>query len=403
MSSNFKKKILIFSPDIPRLNAKGYQSLVYHRLKAYKKNGYEVRIICFCLKKFSSDEESIKELSKIGVKVYYYYVSKLLALYNIFFGYFSNKIPFQTLIYKSPQLQRNITNLLNSFKPDLIHIITIRMANSINTYKKPIIIDFVDSMYLNFSERLKSSNLLTSFLIRRELNRLKLFEKKIADLSHKSFVVANKDLEAINSKNIIALPIALDLKFIVKKNKEVSKNQIIFTGNMDYFPNIEAVNWFYKNCWKIIKNKIPSCKLYIVGRNPTSRILRIISNDKNVFVTGEVESIFNYIINSSVAIAPMQSGSGMQNKIVEAMAVKIPVITTHLGLGDIKAKDGKNIIVASTPELFAKKVIYLLKDQDLREKIGCEGQKYVFKNHDMLKINKDFINIIKSVLDKQIN
>ena len=109
-------------------------------------------------------------------------------------------------------------------------------------------------MYLNFSERLKSSNLLTRFLIRRELNRLKLFEKKVADISYKSFVVAKKDLEAINSKNVITIPIALDLNFIVKKDEKITDNKIIFTGNMNYFPNIEAVSWFYINCWEIIKN-----------------------------------------------------------------------------------------------------------------------------------------------------
>ena len=133
-------------------------------------------------------------------------------------------------------------------------------------------------------------------------------------------IVSNKDFQNINSKNIFTLPIGINLDFVKRIKNLNNNNRIIFTGNMNYFPNLEAIEWFIKNCWFNIKFKIKDCELYIVGRNPTKKLLKLIAKEDKIFVTGEVKSVFDYIKTSSLAIAPMQSGSGMQNKIIEAMA-----------------------------------------------------------------------------------
>ena len=397
MKTNLKKKILIISPDIPRPNSKGYQSLAYDRVIAYKENGYDVCIISHSLSFNKNDKKIIDKLENDNVKVFHSRVSKLSIFYNLLLGYFFSTVPFQTLIYKSNLFKKNLDNIIGWYKPNIIHIVTIRMTNEINTFKKPVIVDFVDSMFLNFSERLKSSNWFLSFFIKKELKRLKVYEKIIANLSKKSFVVSNKDLNIINSKKLFVLPLGLNLNFVKNINNICESHKIIFTGNMNYFPNIEAVEWFYVNCWNLIKKEIQNCKFYIVGRNPTSKILKLISNDNYVVATGEVESIYPHIKSSSLAIAPMQSGSGMQFKIIESMALKIPVITSDIGLGDIKALDGKNILIANNADIFVKKVVYLLKNKSQRNYIASEGQKYVFKNHNNIKINKTFIKNVKSI------
>ena len=394
-----KKKILIITPDIPSLNGKGYQKDTYYKVKAYKDNGYDVCIISYSLKIKKIDEITIQEFRKNGITIYYSQISKIVAMYNLFVGLFFSNKPLQTLIYKSNLQKNNIKNILKSFNPDLIHIVTIRMTNEIEIYEKPIIIDFVDSMFLNFKERLKTSNCFLNILIKIELKRLGKYEKRVADLSKFSLVVSNKDLENINSKNIFILPIGINLDF-VKNLKNVNKtNRVIFTGNMSYFPNVEAVEWFIKNCWNKIRNKINNCELYVVGRNPSTKILKLSSTKNKIIITGEVKSIFNYIKNSTLAIAPMQSGSGMQNKIIEAMACQIPVVTTRIGLGDIKAVNKKNIIVADKPDIYAKQIINLIQNKSERIKIGLNGKKFVFDNHDILSLNKIFINKIKSVLN----
>jgi len=91
-----------------------------------------------------------------------------------------------------------------------------------------------------------------------------------------------------------------------------------------------------------------------------------------------------------VAIAPMQSGSGMQFKILEAMACGVPVVASTLGLGDIAAVDGKNILLADTPGLFTESVISLLQSEELREKVGNSGMYYVTQNHSWDALNQHF-------------
>lgn len=395
---NLKKKILIITPDIPSLNGKGYQKDAYYRVMAYKKNGYKIYIISHSLKINKIDNDTIQEFKKNGIIISYSQVSKFVSMYNLLVGLFFSNLPLQTLIYKSNLLKTNIINVLENFKPDLIHIITIRMTNEIYNYKKPVIIDFVDSMFLNFKERLKYSNWFLKFIINIELRRLRIYEKKIADLSKLSLIVSNKDSDHINSKNIFTLPIGMNLDFVKNIKNLNNTNRIIFTGNMNYFPNVQAIEWFIKNCWNNIKFKIKDCELYIVGRNPTKKILKLIAKEDGIFVTGEVKSVFDYIKTSSLAIAPMQSGSGMQNKIIEAMACKVPVVTTSLGLGDIGAANEKSIIIADDPNIYAQKIVNLLLNKSKRIKIGLNGKKYVFDNHDILSLNNIFINQVKSIL-----
>ena len=253
-------------------------------------------------------------------------------------------------------------------------------------------------MYLNFKERLKSANWFFKFIIKIELKRLQVYEKKIADFSKLSLIVSGKDSNQINSKNLYTLPIGLNLDFVKNLKIKSKSNRIIFTGNMNYFPNVQAIEWFVENCWKNIKNKIIDFEIYIVGINPTKKILKLTAKKDGIIVTGEVKSVFNYIKTSTLAIAPMQSGSGMQNKIIEAMACKVPVVTTSIGLGDIRAKNEKNIIIADDPNTYAKKIIDLLLDKPKRIKLGLNGKKYVFDNHDIFSLNNIFIDKINSVL-----
>ncbi len=114
---------------------------------------------------------------------------------------------------------------------------------------------------------------------------------------------------------------------------------------------------------------IPNVRLIIAGNNPRPEVIALGSN-KNVIVTGRVESLGVILNSSRVSIAPMQSGSGMQFKILEAMACGVPVVSTTMGLGDIAAIDGKEIILADTPDSFSNSVITLLKSSIYRQSIG---------------------------------
>ena len=154
-------------------------------------------------------------------------------------------------------------------------------------------------------------------------------------------------------------------------------------------PNIEAVIWFYENCWKIIIKKLPHTKFVIAGRNPSLKIKKL-NNEKNITVTGEVSSIIDVLKESKVSIAPMISGSGMQFKVLESMSESIPVVATEIGLGDLKSVIGRDILVSNDPLEFSDYVIRLLLDDKFCQKIGENGKKYLLKNHSYEVLNEKF-------------
>jgi glycosyltransferase involved in cell wall biosynthesis len=152
-----------------------------------------------------------------------------------------------------------------------------------------------------------------------------------------------------------------------------------------------------EKCWPSIKAANPEARLVIAGSTPARSVLEL-AKISGVQVTGAVPTMAAIIQTAQIAVAPMQSGSGMQLKILEAMACGVPVVTTSIGLGDIKAQPQKQIIVKNTPEEFICSIINLLRSANLRNHIGVSGRHFVFENHSSVKICSNFEDIINFIL-----
>ena len=137
-------------------------------------------------------------------------------------------------------------------------------------------------------------------------------------------------------------------------------------------------------------------KLLIVGNNPSSAIISVSKKYPSIKVTGTVPSIIDILSKARVAVAPMQSGSGMQNKILEAMSCGVPVVTTNIGFGDLKTIVGKHLFVEDNTNDFTKKVIYMIKSTKQNMVIGKNSQKYVRRYHNWKILNKIFIDYLKN-------
>jgi glycosyltransferase involved in cell wall biosynthesis len=222
-----------------------------------------------------------------------------------------------------------------------------------------------------------------------EYCRVKEFEKRAAQRATRAFIVSSIDQKMIGSDKVSVIPLGVDDQHFFKRTDACENSVVIFTGNMNYKPNVDAVLWFYLNCWDRLKHELPECRLVIAGANPASSILALRS-DKAVTVTGRVPSIATLLNAARVSIAPMQSGSGMQNKILEAMACGVPVVATMLGLGDIKAQVGSDLLLADTAESFVDGVLSLLQSEELHSKIRNAGWHFVKLHHNWDVLNAQF-------------
>lgn len=385
-------KVLMIAGRIPSENTKGDQLVSFNRVKYYLSQNFDIKIICYGNEQNESDYSYCKKLRDMGAEIELIKINRIEALINLCIS-FKSKLPFQCAIYQSSAFKKEIQQSINSFTPSFLHFITIRYYVNKPKTSLPVFIDMIDSMALNFSRRIKNSKGLMRLILAEEYDRLLNYEKKAANSASHSFVVSAIDKDFIQSSKVTSLPNGVDTKKF-RPNKNFKKNlSIVFTGNMSYQPNIDAVMWFVDNCYKGIKKEFPNINFNIVGNNPHNTIVKLSTNDKSIKVLGRVDSIADNLNNSICSIAPMRLGAGMQNKILEAMACGIPVVCSTMGLGDIKAIKDRDILVYDSPSDFTHGVIGLLKSKELQERIGESGLQYVMQNHNWKSVNENFFNL----------
>jgi glycosyltransferase involved in cell wall biosynthesis len=275
----------------------------------------------------------------------------------------------------------------------------LRLAPFCRDISTPVIMDLIDSMQLNFERSLDIARAPQKWILREELRRLTYFEKEICSQFARLIVVSNDDKKYLSSQNVNVVPIGIDTELFVPGKAPVHNPTIIFSGNMLYGPNIQAVKWFTENCFFRIQKEISNVSFVIAGNAPPLNI-RKLGNNTGISVPGFVDSMPDALIKASLAVAPMQSGSGMQFKILEAMSCGLPVVTNTLGLGDIKAKDGVEILLAETPDDFVDKIVKILDNDRLAWRIGNRAREFVLNNHNWEDTTDIVEGIYNQVLDR---
>jgi len=184
-----------------------------------------------------------------------------------------------------------------------------------------------------------------------------------------------------------------------KRNSASANSQIIigFIGSMDWRPNIEGVEWFLAEVWPAIIGLYPDMGFHIAGRNMTAQQIQRYEQGTSVTAVGEVEDALDFMNACHVLITPLFSGSGMRVKIIEAMALAKPVVTTSIGVEGIDAAQGVEVLIANTATDFIRSLKELLDQPAYREEIGLSAKSFVLKNFDIDQLTRklivDYLNL----------
>lgn len=379
-------KILVLTPEIPMDSRKGFQVLSFHRLVHLAKKH---RIVLITYASEQQKKLLVEKLNCPSVSVIAVPWKPIEAAIRVLIALFSKKKPLQCAGYESREFGRAAADAVRHFQPDLIYGVTIRSMYGSVPGNAQLVVDLVDSMALNLERRLPTAPWWQRPLIKLEHARVKDFEKRVSLSSLRSFIVSRIDKATIGDERIVVLPLGVDTREFHPKPMRMRDLIVTFTGNMRYAPNVDAALWFYRACWPQLADRFPDLQFVIAGSNPSSD-LKQLATENRIRVTGRVESIAAVLQRSTIAIAPMQSGSGMQFKILEAMGCGLPVVTTSIGLGDLAAVDGEQLLVADSPHLFTSAIARLLHSETLRENIGAAAAKFIRENHSWEAINNRF-------------
>lgn len=326
-----------------------------------------------------------------------------LALKNIF----SIK-PFVVDLARSKEMARIIKDTILKVNPDVIYVDSYAMLQyvpgNICCFKVLSPPDAEAEVARNISKQ--ERNLIKKLFFVIEYIKIKYYEIKNYKKVNLCIVKSDYDKKILKSYlpsvNVHAIPNGVDVEYfnpqvVYNINKELFNRDkyIVFFGDMSWAVNVQAVLFFYNNIFPLIRKKYPTIKFYIVGRKPSPEIKNL-QKDPNVVVTGAVDDVRPYIACSAVVIAPMISGGGIKNKVLQAMAMGKAVITTSVGARGIRAEHLKEIIVADNPEDFASYIIKLLENPKLRKKIGYRARKLIEMEYTWDRVAEKFETLLKS-------
>ena len=296
--------------------------------------------------------------------------------------------------YNSAHFRRWVNSIVLNNKIDSVVIFSSVMAQFVSeNLHARMLVDFVDVDSKKWSEYSDKNNFPLSWLYKRESKYLLIYERYLALQAKHSFFVTEKEKLLFSScvpecdSKISALNNGVDSDFFSPNaglpfpfDASIENlTSIVFTGAMDYWPNIDAVIWFVENVFSILVQQYKNIHFYIVGRGPSQAVLNLRS--KYIFVTGTVDDVRPYLQHATVVVAPLRIARGIQNKILEAMSMAKPVVASTECVKAIDSIDGVEILSAEIASDFIEKIDFLLKNKNKAKLIGLAARANVLKKY----------------------
>ena len=384
-----KYKVLIATPFLSDKPIRGYETIALSILNDLVEGGHQVDLISFC-----SDEERKFNTNLFGKqinKLMLINVSKFQRIFNLFKGFFIGD-SFQISYFKgSASDESKVLNYIRSEEYDLMYSLTIRTArfligHNFDAYK---VIHLIDPHIINYSKSIEWENIFMKLIYHYDYSKLYKFEKKVLQDFHLRTLISDediKDMSLIYGLNFEKLTYGSGKQFEYNNFLDFykrDKNMLVVTGNMAYKPNVVGVEWFCTCVFPLLLEHYPSIKLYVIGSNPSKRLLKLQNN--NIIFTGYVKNLTHFLSNAFASICPVKHRIGVQTKILEAFSHQLPVISTSNSNSGINALNFKEILIADNPEEFLLQYQYLL-DQNNWETL-VHNSFNLFENKFNLKLN----------------
>ena len=385
-------KIFVLLSRFPYPLDKGDKLRAYYQIKELSAL-HEVHLCC--LDDSNVQSEHIKHLEAYCKSVNVIQLRKWQIAMNLFIGLFSS-LPFQVWYFYQSHAHRKIKQQIKNIQPDHIYCQLLRTAEYVkNEHAIPKTLDYMYTFSKGMERRIEHGGWKKAF-IKIEFQRLKKYENLIFEYFENKTIISKQDQEFIfhpNRSKIAVIPNGIDLsKF---KPLEIDKQyDLVFVGNMRYAPNVESALFIVNEILPLLLKEKPDIRILLSGSSPAKAVLELAS--KYVTVSGWVDDIKESYAKGKIFFAPLNIGTGLQNKLLEAMAMRIPCITSSLANNALKATDKKEILIGNTPEEYNRLILHLLSDTEKSEAIAEAGKKYVENTFDWKVSTQKLIHLIEN-------
>lgn len=381
-------RVLFLANRFPYPPYRGDKLKIYNLAKRLSKK-HELLLLTFIQDK--KDYEHLPELEKIFSKVTLVDLPYHRSAANCLSGLFSGD-PLQVCYFRSGRMKEQLNEILSKESIDIIHTQHLRMSQytcDLGNVKR--ILDLPDAYSLYWKRRIeKGGSPLRQAFARSEYRKVLRYEGVIRKFDM-TLVCSEEDREHLNkvhgADNIGILHNGVDTDTFSSDGHDYGNNSsIVFSGNMGYYPNIDAAKYFAREVFPEVKKRFPDVILRIAGQNPVKEIEALRS--ESIVVTGFVKSLKDEYAQSSVAVSPVRVGAGTMNKVLEPMAMGVPVVMSEVGFRGLGAIPGKDLMLARNTGEFTDAISKLLSDAELRKKIGESGKDLVTGRYSWDRISE---------------
>ncbi|MDY0344334.1 MAG: glycosyltransferase [Lentimicrobium sp.] len=383
-------KLIVILPRFPFPTEKGDKLRAFHQLKILSCHH---EIFLFALSHQPVSQAQREKVAPHCSEMFVFRLNWFTTFLNLIRAIFK-RWPLQVGYYFSGSVYRKIRNEINRIQPDHIYCQLLRTAPyAINLHINKTL-DYQDVFSKGVERRIPQSGFFMKPLLRIEMKRLRAFEAYVFDhFNHKTIIsVPDRDFIPHAGKDqIVVVPNGVDHTFF-RPMKQPITHDLVFTGNMGYPPNVNCAEYLVKQVLPLLRKSYPELTLMLAGATPHARV-KALAGEK-VIVTGWVDDIRECYAGARIFLAPMQIGTGLQNKLLEAMSMQLPCITSSLCNAALKAIPGKDILIGDTPEEVAAQVIRLLGDEMLQQSIAKSGLNFVHRNYSWQGATNQLLKLI---------
>lgn len=389
----------MLTPYFPYPLTSGGQIRSYNLLKKLAKK-HQVTLFSFIRKE--KETEFIKNLSPFCEKIAVFKRRRAWSLVNLLLAAVTPR-PFLLSIYYSPAFKKAISLELNQGNYDLIHFECFYLMHNLPPTRVPILLVEQTIEYLVYQNVVREFPfwlLLLKPILYLDVLKIKLWEEHFWRRADRLVTMSDEDKNFIRAclpdKKIDVIANGVDSEFFAEGERApTAEPTVLFVGQFRWPPNIDAALFLVQKIWPMIKEKVPQAKLWIVGRNPTPKILAL-AQDPNIAVE-EVEDIRQVLSQAWVLLAPIRNGRGTKYKVLEAMASGLPVVTTPLGIEGIESKDKEEVLVAGSAEALASATIGVLTNPDQGRSIAAKAKELVSRIYNWGLISKELDRVYQEV------
>ena len=373
-------KIFVLLPRIPYPLEKGDKLRAFNQIKQLSKRN-EI-VLCALNDSPKVDEQNaFRALQPYCQSINFIRISKLQILLGLVRAFLKG-LPMQCGYFYNHRAAKRINSLIVKHKPDILYGQLLRTAEYIRHKDIPKAIDYQDIFSYGMKRRANIASFITRPVFNMEYRRLKRFEAITFDQFDVRSIISEPDRALFPHEKrdeILIIPNGVDHDFFKPQERE-KKYDLVFTGNMSYPPNVNAVEYLANDIMPIVWKTLPETTLYIAGATPDPKVKKAAS--ERIIVSGWLDDIRDAYAQSRVFIAPMRIGTGLQNKLLEAMSMRLPAITSPLANASLGAKPNDEILIGNNAEEMAQNIITLLTDKEKAERLAQAGYDFTNRVYD---------------------